>query len=199
MAKNADGARAYYCYCSQDIRPYALLGRIAEACGLSPYGSRDQIIGRLREEHRRRRCLLIFDEAQHLSIECFETVRELMDREPFFSLLFAGSHDLHLKFERCSATLEQWNSRIAQKVRLPGCTQVEALAIIQREIGPILARKANGKEVAAKLVELATVPDAYTSVSKGHAPATYINIRTLCNALANLKQQYDAAQKEDAE
>jgi len=43
------------------------------------------------------------------------------------------------------------------------------------------------------------VPDAYTSVSKGHAPATYINIRTLCNALANLKQQYDAAQKEDAE
>jgi DNA transposition AAA+ family ATPase len=198
LAHNADGARAYCVYASQDITPYGLILRIAKACGLRVGGTRDQIIDRLREEHRRRRCLLVIDEAQHLSIECFEAVRELLDREPYFSLLFAGSHDLHLKFERSSATLEQWNSRIAQKVRLPGCTPEEALGIIDREIGAILATKPKAAERAQKIVERCTVADAYIPVADGQPKATYINIRTLCNTLDDLQIEYakSSAQKE---
>jgi DNA transposition AAA+ family ATPase len=34
LAKNADGARAYYIYCSQSITQHSILNRIAKACGL---------------------------------------------------------------------------------------------------------------------------------------------------------------------
>jgi hypothetical protein len=37
---------------------------------------------------------LTFDEAQHLSIECLETIRELLDQPPHCGLLFAGTHEL---------------------------------------------------------------------------------------------------------
>jgi DNA transposition AAA+ family ATPase len=41
-----------------------------------------------------RRALLVFDEAQHLSIECLETLRKLLDQPPHCGLLFADTHEL---------------------------------------------------------------------------------------------------------
>jgi type II secretory pathway predicted ATPase ExeA len=47
-----------------------------------------------------RKVLLVFDEAQHLSIECLETLRELLDQPPHCGLLFAGTHELEQIFNR---------------------------------------------------------------------------------------------------
>jgi hypothetical protein len=197
--KNNTGARAYYVYARQDIRPRDLVRRMAIAAGVRADGNIDTILANLCREHARHRVLFVFDEAQHMSIPCFEVIRELTEREPYFSLLFAGSHDLFLKFEYASATLEHLNSRIAQKVRLPGCTPEEALAIVEREAGQILAGSAKGPQLAQKLIQRATVTDAYIPVAAGKPKATYINIRTLCNALDDLRTQFQAtAQKESA-
>jgi DNA transposition AAA+ family ATPase len=51
--------------------------------------------------------LLVFDEAQHLSIECLETLRELLDQPPHCGLLFAGTHELEEIFTRQALELEQ--------------------------------------------------------------------------------------------
>jgi DNA transposition AAA+ family ATPase len=50
---------------------------------------------------------LVFDEAQHLSIECLETLRELLDQPPHCGLLFAGTHELEAIFTRQALELEQ--------------------------------------------------------------------------------------------
>ena len=54
----------------------------------------------LRFDLGQRNVLLVFDEAQHLSIACLETPRELLDQPPHCGLLFASTHEL-----------EQWRSR----------------------------------------------------------------------------------------
>jgi len=41
-----------------------------------------------------RKVLLVFDEAQHLSIDCLETIRELLDQPPHCGLLFAGARPM---------------------------------------------------------------------------------------------------------
>ena len=43
---------------------------------------------------------MVFDEAQHLSIACLETIRELLDQPPHCGLLFAGTHELEEIFTR---------------------------------------------------------------------------------------------------
>ena len=49
---------------------------------------------------------MVFDEAQHLSIECLETIRELLDQPPHCGLLFAGTHELEEIFARQAFTVE---------------------------------------------------------------------------------------------
>jgi hypothetical protein len=99
--------------------------------------------------------------------------------------------------------MEQMNSRIVQRLRLPGCTEPEARGIIEREIGTILDGKAKGekrKRIVDTLIAKATVVDAYIAVPEGQPKATYLNIRTLCNALDDLRMQHaeTAAQKASA-
>jgi type II secretory pathway predicted ATPase ExeA len=96
-------------------------------------GHIDRILANLREHFHVRRVLLIIDEAQHLDLDCLEVIRELLDQPPYFSLLLAGSHDLYTKFDAHSATLEQWNSRITEKVALPAarCSPAAGLALRQ--------------------------------------------------------------------
>ena len=202
----ATAARAYLIYARHGITPGALVKRIAKQCGTAADGSLDRTLANLQHEFSGRRVLLVFDEAQHMSLDCFEVIRELLDRDPYFSLLFSGSHDLFLKFERASATLEQWNSRIAKKVRLPGCTLDEARQIVLREVGHILEaaqRKPGRRKPVADMVEsfisAATVVDAYVPVPEGAPKATYINIRTLTTALDELRSQYEAEQPALAE
>jgi hypothetical protein len=45
-------------------------------------GAVDRILRNLRFDLSQRKVLLVFDEAQHLSIECLETLRELLDQPP---------------------------------------------------------------------------------------------------------------------
>ena len=181
---NADnGCRAFYIYARQNIRPRDLVRRVAIACGCRCSINLDQMLAGIRFEFRSHRVLLTVDEAQHLSIECFETLRELLDQAPHFSLLFVGSHDLKRKFDEFSATLEQWNSRIIAKVRLPGLQRSEAMGIIEREIGSLLQKRtpSETKRLMDKLIDQATARDAFEK------DQPYINVRTLTNALDQIK------------
>lgn len=192
LSKNGHGKRAYYVYARQNLRPRDLMRRICVACGSHAGNDIDRMLSNLRFDFQSRRVLLVVDEAQHLEIECFEILRELLDQPPFFSLLFAGSHDLKEKFDGFAATLEQWNSRIIAKVKLPGLLRDEAIGIVRREIGDLLAPMAKEKAGALieKLVSQAVTKDAF---EKGR---TYINIRTLTNTLDQFKS---AAQQKQME
>ncbi|MGD0790113.1 MAG: ATP-binding protein [Terracidiphilus sp.] len=183
MANAENGRRAFYIYARQNLRPRDLVRRVAIACGCRVSNEIDLMLAGIRFEFRSHRVLLIIDEANHLSIECFEILRELLDRPPYFSLLFAGSHDLKRKFDEFSATLEQWNSRIIAKVRLPGLERDEARGIIEREIGELLRARTAGeaKRLTDNLIASATVRDAF------EGNRTYINVRTLTNALDQIK------------
>jgi DNA transposition AAA+ family ATPase len=188
---NAEGRRAFYVYARANIRPRDLMRRVALACGCRTSNDLDPMLANIRFEFRHHRVLLVVDEAQHLSLDCFETLRELLDQPPYFSLLFAGSHDLKRKFDEFSATLEQWNSRIIAKVRLPGLERKEARGIIEREIGELLNQRRTPREAQKLIDELikgATVRDAF------EGNRTYINVRTLTNALDQIKASAQLAQ-----
>jgi hypothetical protein len=181
---DGDGAkRAFYVYARAAIRPRDLMRRIAIACGCRITSEVDSMIRNLRFEFRNMRVVLVVDEAQHLSIECFEIIRELLDQPPYFSLLFAGSHDLKMKFDQLSATLEQWNSRIVGKVRLPGIEANEAEGIIRKDLGASLDSLSTTKvkKIIDGLISQSTAKDAY------EGNRTYINVRTLTNVISGLQ------------
>jgi DNA transposition AAA+ family ATPase len=74
--------------------------RVTERCGAIGLGTVDRLLRNLRFDLSQRKVLLVFDEAQHLSIECLETIRELPDQPPHCGLLFAGTHELEEIFTR---------------------------------------------------------------------------------------------------
>ncbi len=180
---NVEGRRAFYIYARQNLRPRDLIRRIATECGCRVSADVDPMLNGIRFEFRHNRVLLVIDEAQHLAIECFEMLRELLDRPPYFSLLFVGSHDLKRMFDEFSATLEQWNSRIIAKVKLPGLERAEACAIIERELGHLLKGRstAANKPLIKGLIACSTTRDAF------ERNRTYINVRTLVNAIEQIK------------
>ncbi len=180
---NVEGRRAFYIYARQNLRPRDLIRRVATVCGCRVSADVDPMLNSIRFEFRRNRVLLVVDEAQHLSIECFEMLRELLDQPPYFSLLFVGSHDLKCKFDEFSATLEQWNSRIIAKVKLPGLERAEARAIIERELGHLLKGRsaAANKPLIESLIARSTTRDAF------ERNRTYINVRTLVNAIEQIR------------
>jgi DNA transposition AAA+ family ATPase len=179
------GRRASYVYARSGIRPRDLMRRVAVACGVRVSNEIETMFANLRFDFRAHRVVLVIDEAQHLTLDCFEIIRELLDEPPYFSLLLAGSHDLKRKFDEFSPTLEQWNSRIIAKVRLPGLQLEEAHGIIEREIGNALQRISTEKSAAlvADLIKKATVKDPF------EGNRTYINIRTLTNSLNLIKER----------
>jgi DNA transposition AAA+ family ATPase len=198
LVKDGAGAyRAYYVYARVKITPTHLMKDIALACGISSIGDRMRLSRNLAFQFQFRRVLLVVDEAQHLSLDCFEDLRALLDCPPYFSLLFSGSHDLKLLFDRFSATMEQYNSRIVKKLLLPGITREEAEAIVQREIGEKLRSMPpeKARRMSRTLVDLSTSQDSFERDEKGR-PRKYINIRTLTNGLAQMKLQDAKAQRQ---
>jgi DNA transposition AAA+ family ATPase len=107
--------------------------RIAVACGSMGDTSIDRTINNLRYDFEGKHVVLYLDEAQHLSVDCFETVRELYD-ELHWSICFAGSHELDRVFLKWAGNLEQLERRITDKVSLPAVTAEEASGIIRSEI-----------------------------------------------------------------
>jgi type II secretory pathway predicted ATPase ExeA len=141
IAKNGEGRRAYYVYVRQGIRSLDLMKRVAESCGAMGMGTVDRILRNLRFDLGQRKVLLVFDEAQHLSIECLETLRELLDQPPHCGLLFAGTHELEAIFTRQALELEQWRSRFHAGQALPGISEEEAAAIVHSELGLGLSQR----------------------------------------------------------
>ena len=131
IGKNGEGRRAYYIYVRQGIRSLDLMKRIAESCGAIGLGTVDRILRNLRFDLSQRKVLLVFDEAQHLSIECLETIRELLDLPPHCGLLFAGTHELEDDiFTRQALELEQWRSRFHAGQALRCISEDEAAEIV---------------------------------------------------------------------
>jgi DNA transposition AAA+ family ATPase len=178
------GKRAYYVYCRPEMTPKALLKRIAAACAVSGIGDIDHVIRNLRFEFAKRRVIICLDEAQHLerSIASLETIRELLDRPPYFGLLFAGSHGLRDMFEKRALLLEQWTSRLRAGKSLPGIHRSEAETIIRSELGAIVSRPQ-----IDRLIKQSTTRDL-----RAGAEHTYISARRLFWSLREIKQRASA-------
>lgn len=154
--KNGHGRRAVYVYCRQGIRPQDLLRRIAMAAGVPTRGMIDNLIKKIHFHFARRRVLLILDEAQHLSVECVETVRELLDLPPHFGLLFIGSHDLQKTFQHFA--MEQWRSRLNRVIVLPGIEREEAVKIITDQLGERPQKKIDELIAGASVIDHRQTP-----------------------------------------
>jgi DNA transposition AAA+ family ATPase len=156
--------RAFYVRCRAGIRPLDLMMRVAESACSITVGRIDRILRNLREELRDTTSLFVFDEAQHLDMDCLETVRELHDMPPHSGMIFAGSHEIEKMFSRLD--MEQWASRLRQGTELPGVSKEEAEQIIRAELG----EKANVNYVIQK---------SYATDSRKGREVKYISARTL--------------------
>jgi type II secretory pathway predicted ATPase ExeA len=166
-------------YCRSRITPRDLLRRVAAACGTESSTSIDRAIHNLRLDFRGKRVVLYFDEAQHLSIECLETVRELLDEAPRFSLCFAGSHELDKLFARFAGTLEQLERRISDRVTLPPVSANEAAGILKSELSGLVLDSA----LIRQQIELATI-----SVRVERKTQRYISIGRLMAAIREIRE-----------
>jgi type II secretory pathway predicted ATPase ExeA len=190
LSRNGAGRRAYYVYARVNMRPTQLLKQVAVACGISSVGDGPRIARNLGFEFQGRRVLLVVDEAQHLALDCLEGLRGLLDEPPHFSLLLSGSHDLKQTFDRFAAHLGQWNSRIIEKVSLPGVARAEAEAIVERELGEQLQRltPVKARKLVCTAVDSSMDTDEFAVDGKGKRhPQRYINVRTLTNTIDRFK------------
>jgi DNA transposition AAA+ family ATPase len=178
-------------YCRARIGPRDLMRRVAYACGSAPHTSIERAIANLRYDFRGQRVILYFDESQHLSIDCFETARELLDEEPRFSLCFAGSHELDRIFSGFVGTLEQLERRITDKVRLPALTRDEAANILHAELDEVLPQM--DPALLQQQIELATI-----TVRVEKKAQRYISIGRLMAAAREVRETLaaTAAQRE---
>ncbi|MHB1673797.1 MAG: AAA family ATPase [Acidobacteriaceae bacterium] len=180
----------FYVYCRQGIRPRDLMRRVAQSCGAVSAGDIDRMIANLRWEFRNAQVTLYLDEAQHLDLDGFETLRELLDQEPRFSLVFAGSHELETIFKRFAGTLEQLERRITDKVTLPAVTREEASNIVRSELKDLLPDL--DRSMIAQQIDLATV-----SVRVKRESQSYISIGRLMAAVREIREslsEQEAAQ-----
>lgn len=183
VAKNGRGRRAYYVYVRQGIRSLDLMKRVAESCGAIGVGAIDRILRNLRFDLGERTVLLVFDEAQHLSLECLETIRELLDQPPHCGLLFAGTHELEEIFTRQAVELEQWRSRFHAGQALPGISEEEAAEIVHSELGGELSHRK-----MQKLISKSRISDL-----RGGGKHTYVSARRLFWVIRELQTAQGSA------
>jgi len=173
-------ARAIYVYCPEQVTPRALMKLIAEAAGAISNGDVRTVFTNLRHELRGRRVIILLDEAQHLSISCLETVRELYDLKPHCALLFLGSHNFGQTLTVKALRLEQWNGGRFNFLRsLQGIGDEKAREIIRAELGESVKR-----DLIELLIKSARVPNLRSRGTK-----TYISARRLFGALRDLSTE----------
>lgn len=165
IGKETPERRVFLVRCRIGIKPCDLLKRIAMAVGAVVLGNTDRIINNLRHELRRGKVLLVFDEAQYLSIECLETLRELLDIG-LVGLLFAGSHQLEDIFDRLD--MGQWRSRIRKGEGLPGLSFEEAQGIVRTELPKISA------SALADMIAKSHEVDYYRGEKRKYISARYL-------------------------
>ena len=166
-------------YCRARITPRDLLRRVAAACGTESSTSTDRVIHNLRWDFRGKRVVIYLDEAQHLSIDALESVRELLDEDPRFSLCFAGSHELDRTFARFAGTLEQLERRISDRVTLPPVSPDEAEPILKSELAGLTLDSA----LIRQQIELATI-----TVRVQRKTQRYISIGRLMAAIREIRE-----------
>jgi type II secretory pathway predicted ATPase ExeA len=187
------GQDAVYIYCTPRLTPTAILREVARASQIWLRSHYFQpFMHALRTEFLSRKTppALVFDEAQHLSVESLETIRALHDRtrkagRKGCGIILAGSHNLYRDFESLNrrSSLEQWLSRISYRVQLEGMSREEVLTIAARAFG-------NGKP--AKLSEAqrsdclgkCTVMDNFAS-----SPRPYFSSRRLLEYVRQQKRK----------
>jgi DNA transposition AAA+ family ATPase len=165
VIKETPDRRAFLIRCRIGIKPCDLLKRIAMVVGSLAAGNTDRIINNLRHELRKGKVLLVFDEAQFLSIECLETLRELLDIG-LVGLLFAGSHQLEDIFDRLD--MGQWRSRIRKGEGLPGLALDEAQGIVKSELPKISASS------MADMIAKSSEVDYYRGEKRKYISARYL-------------------------
>ncbi len=165
--------RAYYIYCSIDIRPRDLLAKMCTEAGAIGGASLQRCMGGLRQQLRDSHSVFVMDEAQHLGLPALEALRELYDEPPQIGILLAGSHGLRKMFDQRAAELEQWNSRIDAGIELRGVSEARATTIVHDEIPEL------SQEGIKRLIDRSRIQDAY---SRDHR--TYLSVRRLFKNIA---------------
>jgi DNA transposition AAA+ family ATPase len=176
---NPDRPRAFHIYCSQGITAGQLVLKILAAAGIGGGHHIQKNLASLRFVFRSRRVILIFDEAQHLSIPCLEIIRELNDLRPYFGVLLLGSHKLRELFDHRAAEMEQWNSRMTASIELPGIGMDCARQIVQEELGGVT--ELTDKRIE-KLLRSSFADDIYSREKK-----TYLSARRLFRSIEQIK------------
>jgi DNA transposition AAA+ family ATPase len=185
------GKDAIYIYCQTRHTPTDLLRVIARTAQVWLRANyRHRFIEALRTEFKSRAALpvLVFDEAQHLSIDALETIRDLHEvtrRGPGkrgCGIVLAGSHNLHHQFERRALHLEQWISRTSYRVELSGMSREEVLTLAARAFGNGRPAKLSEAQQAACLKKC-TVVDDYAN-----PPRPYFSSRRLLEYIRQQKK-----------
>jgi len=178
--RSPDDPFIFRVYCRSGIRPRDLFRRITTATGTPADSSIDRAIHNLRFDFMGKRVVLYFDEAQHLSLDCFETVRELMDEEPFISLCFAGSDELEQTFDKfwSKGNAERIDRRITDKVYLPSVSADEAAGILRSELPGVF----NDGHIRTQ-IQAATI-----RARMGKKDQSYISIGRLMTAIQEIRK-----------
>jgi DNA transposition AAA+ family ATPase len=187
---------AIYVYAAPGLSMLSLLKRVCRAAGGAlPWESREQVTSAL--VYRFASCgkppAVLVDEAQHLSIDCLEILRELHDRAGC-GLVLIGSHSLFESFVRPERRphLEQWLSRIDHRQQLPGLLKDEVCEIAARELGNGQPAQLTEKQRAVLLTSC-RVQDVYARGPDGRpAVRTYYSARRLVKVVADLAGQLKA-------
>jgi len=183
---------AVYVYGSAGMTALALLKRIGRAAGVRiGRWDRESILRNVIDALVRRDAMpaIVADEAQHLSVECLEILREIHDRCGC-GLVLAGSHNLLQLFMRPDRRphLEQWLSRIDHRDQLPGLQEDEVREIAARELGNGQPAKLSDKFLNT-LIEECRVEDIFASSEA----RSYLSVRRLVKLLAQYKAKKEAA------
>lgn len=184
------GVDIFRIYCRAAITRRDLMRRIAIACGSIADIGIERTIGNLKYDYAGRRVALYFDEAQHLSVECFETVRELYD-ELGWSLCFAGSHQLRRVFDKWTGDLEQLERRVMAKITLPAVTPEEAGGIVRSEL-PGLDTAAVRGLIEQSHVDIRSDNGAERYLSIGRVMANIREMQKLRSEAADAPQKVEA-------
>ena len=170
------GVEIFRIYCRFGITKRDIMRRIAIRCGSVADIGIERTLDNLRFDYAGKRVALYFDEAQHLSIDCLETVRELYD-ELQWSLCFAGSHQIDQMFTKWIGNLEQLESRIIDKITLPDVTFGEAESIVHTELPGLTPAKAH------KLIE-----QSYVDIRSDGEIQRYLSIRRLMDQIREIQK-----------
>jgi DNA transposition AAA+ family ATPase len=172
--------RAVYMRVRCEQAPQSFLMEVAVRAGLPSRGTIDQLIRKLRYFLSDSRTVLLVDEAQALSKNGLEVVRQLLDEPPYFGVVLGGSHNLSVTLQHWQ--MEQWRSRLRKTHLLAGPTRDEAETILLEQLGSM--SRADLKD---------TIDEAMTSTMRDGKQLKYISARSLFDAIRSARAAMNAS------